>query len=158
NPAKLANWGAGWERYNKPDYDDAVEVLESRGGFVVTSAGMCDHGPVVEYLKRLLPNERTTVALTGYCAVGTLGATLLRIGTMTNDERQGIPADQVFKLVDVGELILSTIRADIFKLEYYSGHTDQNGLIEWLVAPYRRVKAKENIGLFLVHGINEGRE
>ncbi len=155
---RLERWESCWERRNNPSFDDAERLLREKGGFVVASAGMCDHGPVVEYLKRFLSDDSTTVALTGYCASGTFGETLLRVGQLNKVQRQDIPSAQTVKLVDGAELHLSDIRAEIFKMDFYSGHTDQEGLITWLTAPYARVHAREIIGLFLVHGTQEGRE
>lgn len=155
----LKRWGDCWERYNNPSFDDAEDALREHGGFVVASSGMCDHGPVVEYLKRFLSDARTTVALTGYCAPTTFGGTLLTVGQLDNIQRQReIPPGQKVTLVGGTEVYLSEIRAEVFKMDCYSGHTDQEGLITWLTKPYARVKARENIGLFLVHGTKEGRE
>lgn len=90
----------------------------------ISSAGMCSAGPVVNHLKRILPNSEHTVLLTGYQSKGTVGnklAALMR-GETVEDE----------PLFPDCAILPSSVLADIQSIGFYSGHADKEGLLNYL--------------------------
>jgi len=50
-----------------------TEIIEGPPCVILATSGMLNGGPVIEYLKRLGPDERNTLVIVGYQAEGTLG-------------------------------------------------------------------------------------
>ena len=50
-----------------------TEIIEGSPCVILATSGMLNGGPVLEYLKRLGPDERNTLVIVGYQAEGTLG-------------------------------------------------------------------------------------
>jgi metallo-beta-lactamase family protein len=119
-----------WLRYTETA-NESREIERFRGWHVIVAAsGMCDAGRVRHHLKRLLWREQTTVMLVGYQAAGTLGR-LLQEGRK-EVRIQGEPF---------------VVRAQIRKLDVYSGHADAEGLVRW-------AKARQPVSgsVMLTHG------
>ena len=106
----------------------------SGGVIVIAASGMCDAGRIRHHLKHFLSNKRTTVLMVGYQAPGTLGRILLEGATAVR-----IQGDDI------------QVKARIRSIDFYSGHADENGLVDWIEArrPIKR-------GIFLVHGEPSG--
>lgn len=114
---------------DKPWDSDGLDRL--KGWHVILAAsGMCDAGRIRKHLKRLLWRKETTVLLSGFQAVGTLGRLL---------------ADGANRVTIEGEEI--RVRASIKMLDVYSGHADARGLEAWALA--RRPIAGS---VFMAHG------
>jgi putative mRNA 3-end processing factor len=64
---------------------------------IVTTAGMCDGGPVLNYIKRLYNDEKSAIFLTGYQIEGTQGRRLLEEGMITIDGKEYKPKCTVRK-------------------------------------------------------------
>lgn len=106
-----------------------------RGGVIVLAAsGMCEAGRIRHHLKQHLWNRKSTVLLVGYQAPGTLGSLL----------EQGASAVRI-----QGEDI--RVRANIRRIDVYSGHADGDELLAWLLAR-QPVKG----AMFLSHGEESG--
>jgi metallo-beta-lactamase family protein len=97
---------------------------------IMAGSGMCDAGRIRRHLKRLLWRKSTTVLLTGFQAVGTLGR-LLAEGT----SRVSIQGEEI------------QVRARIRHLDVYSAHADANALEAWAVA-----RGPVRGSIFLDHG------
>jgi metallo-beta-lactamase family protein len=113
----------------KPSDSDQLERL--RGWHIIMAgSGMCDAGRVRKHLQRLLWRRETTVLLSGFQAMGTLGR-LLQDGRKTV-RIQGEPY---------------RVAARIRSLDLYSGHADGPALTRW-------VQARGPVGgqMFLAHG------
>lgn len=127
----------GGDLFNHPSFHFTRSVEESKainnyenGVIIIAASGMCEAGRIRHHLKRRLWDKKNTVLLTGYQAPGTLGA-LLEAGK---------------KAVRIqGEDI--QVKANIKSIDFYSGHVDADGLVEW-VCSRRPVKR----GVFLTHG------
>jgi metallo-beta-lactamase family protein len=114
---------------SKPSDSDGLDRL--KGWHVILAAsGMCDAGRIRKHLKRLLWRKETTVLLSGFQAVGTLGRLL---------------ADGASRVTIQGEEI--RVRSSIRMLDVYSGHADARGLVAW-------AKARGPVAgsIFLAHG------
>jgi len=97
---------------------------------IISASGMADAGRVRHHLKHNLWRKEATVLLVGYQAQGTLGRSLL----------EGADRVTIF-----GEEIV--VRAQVRHLDVFSGHADQNGLMEW--AGHFKVPPRRT---FVVHG------
>lgn len=97
---------------------------------IVSSSGMAEGGRVLYHLRRLLPDPRNTVVLTGYQAVGTRGRAL------ENGARSVKINGHYVK-----------VAADIVRDDEFSVHADASDIIDWLAALDREPET-----VFLVHG------
>lgn len=112
-----------------PGQSKAINQVE--GPCVILSAsGMATGGRVLHHLERRLPDERTTVLLVGFQAVGTRGWSLQNGATTLRLHGQDVP-----------------VRARVLSISGFSAHADEAELSRWLStlpAPPRRT--------YLVHG------
>lgn len=97
---------------------------------IISASGMCEAGRIRHHLKHHLWDPKSSIVFVGYQAVGTLGRTLL----------EGKKDISLF-----GEEI--HVEAEIYNLEGFSGHADQNGLLEW-ISGFQQAPSR----VFLVHG------
>lgn len=82
---------------------------------VIAGSGMITGGRVLHYLDKLISDKKNSVLIVGFQADGTRGRALLA-------------GDKEIKFF--GEY--HQIRADVFKINSFSGHADQSELIDWL--------------------------
>lgn len=102
---------------------------------IISASGMCEAGRIRHHLKHNLWDSRNSIIFVGYQAEGTLGRLLV----------EGATEVKLF-----GETI--SVGAQIHNLEGFSGHADQNGLLDWIGG--FQVKPKQ---IFLVHGETESK-
>ena len=97
---------------------------------IISSSGMCTAGRVRHHLKHNLWKKENSVVFVGYQAEGTTGR-LIKDG---------------LKTVNIlGEEVV--VEAEVHNIEGFSGHADQNGLMDWL-GSFKNLPKK----VFLVHG------
>jgi metallo-beta-lactamase family protein len=122
--------------FDHPDFRftnsvDESKALNNENGIVIMSAsGMCDAGRIKHHLKHNLWNPANTVVFVGYQAEGTLGRLLI----------EGAKTVRIH-----GEEV--SVEAQIEQIYGYSGHADQNGLVNWL-ANVDEIRRQ----VFVVHG------
>jgi len=97
---------------------------------IISASGMCEVGRIKHHLKHNLWNPKATILFVGYQAPGTLGYSIVN----------GAKTVKIF-----GEEI--AVKARIEYIEGYSGHADQEGLMNFI---YSFINKPKNI--FLVHG------
>ena len=97
---------------------------------IISASGMCEAGRIRHHLKHHLWDPKSSIIFVGYQAEGTLGRLLL-------DGKKDITL--------FGEVI--HVEAEIYNLEGFSGHADQNGLLTWISG--FQVRPSQ---VFLVHG------
>ena len=97
---------------------------------IISASGMCEAGRIRHHLKHNLWDSRNSIVFVGYQAEGTLGRALI----------DGAKEVKLF-----GETIM--VAAEIHNLEGFSGHADQNGLLDWL-GGFQKIPKQ----IFLVHG------
>lgn len=98
---------------------------------IISASGMMEAGRVKHHLANSINNSKNTVLAVGYCAPNTLGAKILR-----GDKQVSI----------FGNLL--DVKADIRRIEAYSGHADYKEMINYLKCqdPSKIQKT------FIVHG------
>lgn len=126
-------FGLGQVKYIR-DVEESKELNERREPCVIISAsGMCEAGRILHHLKHRVQDRRNLILIVGYQAPHTLGKKLI------------LKVPYIKILGDEFPL-----RAEVAVLNGYSGHADQNELIEYMEACALEAKA-----LFLVHGDEE---
>ncbi|MFV0447996.1 MAG: MBL fold metallo-hydrolase [Vibrio sp.] len=98
-------------------HQELVNRLASTGepAIVVAASGMCEGGRIMDYLKALLPDERTDVIFAGFQAEGTLGKCI----------------QQGNKTVWIDEEEVS-VNAHIHSMSGYSAHADSDDLLKFV--------------------------
>jgi metallo-beta-lactamase family protein len=97
--------------------DQKLDFKYERYPIIVASAGMCDAGPVVEYLERFGNDPANTIILTGYQSSGTSGRALMERATSTYSD----------------PLTISKDKAEVIDMSgFYSAHADQGMLLDFL--------------------------
>ena len=108
----------------------------NESSIVISASGMCEVGRIKHHLKHNLWNPKSTILFVGYQAPGTLGSKLV------NGEK---------KVKIFGEEIV--VNARIEYIEGYSGHADQEWLLNFIYSFITKPKQ-----IFLVHGEEDAQE
>ncbi len=110
---------------------DSIDILhEPMPKVIIAGSGMSQGGRIVHHEHNYISNPKSTILLTGYQAVGTLGRTI----------------EEGHKTVHIaGEEVV--VRARIAKISGYSGHKDSDHIVEWFGSAAPKVKT-----LFVVLG------
>lgn len=98
---------------------------------IISSSGMMEAGRIKHHLANNIENRKNTVLAVGYCAPTTLGARILR-----GDKEISIFGDKY------------QVRADIEKIEAFSGHADYMEMLEYIKCQDKKQVKR----IFLVHG------
>lgn len=64
---------------------------------IITTAGMCEGGPVMNYIKNLYNDENSSIFLTGYQVIGTQGRRLIEEGVINIDGKDYRPKCDIRK-------------------------------------------------------------
>ncbi len=112
--------------------DDSKALNDIKDPCVIISAsGMAEGGRILHHLQNNLGNHKNLILFVGYAAENTLA-------------RKIIDGEKVVKIF--GEE--TKVKAKIKKMDYFSGHADQKGLLNYVdLNPANALK-----NLFLVHG------
>ena len=108
----------------------------SEPSIIISASGMCEVGRIKHHLKHNLWNPNSTILFVGYQAPGTLGYNIVN----------GAKKVKIF-----GEEI--AVNARVEYIEGYSGHADQEGLMNFI---YSFIKKPKHI--FIVHGEEESQD
>lgn len=98
---------------------------------IISASGMMEAGRVKHHLANTISNPRNSVLAVGYCAPRTLGAKILR-----GDTKVSIHG------------IVHPVRAEVFRIDSYSGHGDYEEMIDYLNCQQKNQIKKT----FIVHG------
>jgi metallo-beta-lactamase family protein len=124
-------FGFGGLHYIK-NVEDSKKLNDKNEPCVIISAsGMMEAGRIKHHLANNIENPANSILIVGYCAPTTLGARITR----GDDEISifGIP---------------HPVKAEVFKLDSFSGHADYNEMTEYLGCQDKEIMKK----IFLVHG------
>lgn len=126
-----------------PGLQFAQTVEESRAlnesktpSIIISASGMCEVGRIKHHLKHNLWNPNSTILFVGYQAPGTLGAKIVN-----GEKRVKIFGEEI------------AVNARIEYIEGYSGHADQEWLLNFIYSFITKPKH-----IFLVHGEPEGQK
>ena len=100
---------------------------------IISASGMCEVGRIKHHLKHNLWNPKSTILFVGYQAPGTLGYRIVN-----GEKKVKIFGDEI------------AVNARIEYIEGYSGHADQEWLLNFVYSFIRKPKH-----IFLVHGEEE---
>lgn len=115
--------------------DESKALNESdEPSIIISASGMCEVGRIKHHLKHNIWNPNSTILFVGYQAPGTLGRSIV---------------DGAKKVKIFGEEF--SVKARIEYIEGYSGHADQEWLLNFV---YSFIKKPKHI--FLVHGEPNG--
>ena len=109
---------------------------DTKPSIIISASGMCEVGRIKHHLKHNLWNPKSTILFVGYQAPGTLGYSLVN----------GAKTVKIF-----GEEI--AVNARIEYIEGYSGHADQEWLMNFIYSFLQKPKH-----IFLVHGEPESQD
>ncbi|MFR7990503.1 MAG: MBL fold metallo-hydrolase RNA specificity domain-containing protein [Anaerovoracaceae bacterium] len=123
-------------RFTRSTAESQALNMDRTPKVIISASGMCEAGRIRHHLKHNLWDSRSSIIFVGYQAEGTLGKLLV----------EGKKDVTLF-----GEEI--HVNAEIYNLEGFSGHADQNGLFSW-IAGFRQ-KPKQ---VFLVHGEEDSKK
>lgn len=111
--------------------EDSKALNDLDGPAVIISAsGMAEHGRVLHHLRHTIEDPRNMILFVSFQAQDTLGRRILdgqRYVKILGDE--------------------FAVRAEVRRIEAFSGHADRNELLDWVRPQARRLR-----GVFLVHG------
>lgn len=115
-------------------FKESLHSVESdEPKIIIAGSGMLSGGRVLRYLQKYISDPDSTVALTGFQAVGTKGRRLAEGASTLRIYGKDYP-----------------IRARIVNFEMFSAHADQNDLLDWL-SDIQEAPEK----LMLIHGEEE---
>ena len=109
---------------------------DQRPSIIISASGMCEVGRIKHHLKHNLWNPKSTVLFVGYQAPGTLGYNIVN-----GEKTVKIFGDEI------------AVNARIEYIEGYSGHADQDGLMNFIYSFINKPKK-----IFLVHGEEESQD
>jgi predicted metal-dependent RNase len=141
--------------------DEIDEVLSSffykidrETSVKVSASGMCDEGEIISLLEKFLPDERATIILTGYQAVGTNGFLLKNLKNKKYEEADA--KEKIQLKLRKKDFRLADVKCNIEDMsDYYSGHADQEQLIDYITPDDRNTG---NITVLLNHGTDDARD
>lgn len=114
----------------------ADDVISNKNKIIVASSGMCNAGPIVDYIERLGDNPSNAILMTGYQGKGTEGSKLL-----ANNSLQSGKAE----VIDFSS--------------YYSAHADQTSLLDFVFdIGGRNASECKPATVFINHGSNESKQ
>lgn len=111
--------------------EESIAIARHKGPKIIISAsGMLTGGRVLHHLKRLAPDAKNTILLSGFQAAGTRGARLVAHESMIKIHGEMIP-----------------VHAQIETMNNTSAHADYSEILEWLKTLGRAPKK-----IFITHG------
>jgi metallo-beta-lactamase family protein len=98
---------------------------------IISASGMMEAGRIKHHLANNISDPKNTILVVGYCAPTTLGARIVR-----GDKEVSIHG------------IIYEVKAEVKKIESFSGHADYKEMIEFLNCQDKSLISK----MFIVHG------
>jgi KH/beta-lactamase-domain protein len=96
-----------------------TEIIEGPPCVILATSGMLNGGPVLEYLKRLGPDEKNMLVIVGYQAEGTLGRRIQK-------------GWKELPLSVEGKTQTVKINLEVTTVDGFSGHSDRQQLMEYM--------------------------
>ena len=96
------------------------EIIEGRECIILATSGMLEGGPVIEYFKRLAPDEKNTIIFVSYQIEGTLGRRV----------QKGVA--EVPMVNSEGKIEIIKVKMRVESIEGFSGHSDRRQIISYI--------------------------
>jgi predicted metal-dependent RNase len=106
-------------------------VLNGGPCIIITTSGMLNGGPVMEYLAALGPDERNTLVFVGYQAEGTTGRRI----------------QKGWREIPLGRRESIVVNLNVITIDGFSGHSDRRQLMNYV----SRLQPKPE-KIFTIHG------
>jgi len=116
-------------------HDMRDEIVEGGPCIVMATAGMMEGGPVLEYFKRLAPDENNGIVFVSYQVAGTMGRRV----------QSGMGSAQMYG--NDGKMEIINIAMSTHIVQGFSGHSDRRQLINYV----RRLNPSPR-RVYVVHG------
>jgi KH/beta-lactamase-domain protein len=116
-------------------HDSRDEIAEGGPCIIMATAGMMEGGPVLEYFKRLAPDDNNGIIFVSYQVAGTMGQRV----------QSGLSSAQLYN--QEGKIEVINIALSIHTISGFSGHSDRRQLINYV----RRLRPQPR-KVFVVHG------
>jgi KH/beta-lactamase-domain protein len=101
--------------------EDREKICAGSGGVIITTSGMMNGGPVIDYFYKLAENPANTLAFVGYLAEGTFGRKI----------QQGM---KTFPISDNGKTKKLEVKMRVETIDGFSGHSDFNQLVSYVAS------------------------
>lgn len=133
----------------------ARSKCEDRGSIFITGGGMCEGGPVVSHLEKVAIQDRECVLVqTGYMSLYSLGGRLVQL--IKEKEQDGTKSSSFISIGSKSQIPAADIHLRTVDVSpFYSGHADQEGLLDFVCAADGRVPTLGTVPaakIFINHG------
>ena len=120
---------------SKTNYDEEREQNRMpSSSVIVASGGMCDTGPVTQYLDLMKSNQENAIVFTGFLSQGSIG-----------------------KKIKDGEI--NDFKGQVFDMSsFYSGHADEESLLDFIFELGERKQNNSGTKVFINHGTPQSKE
>lgn len=116
-------------------HDSRDEIAEGGPCIIMATAGMMEGGPVMEYFKRLAPDEENGLVFVSYQVAGTMGQRI----------QSGMDSAQIYN--SDGRMEVVNIAMENYTIEGFSGHSDRRQLYNYV----KRIRPQPR-KVYVVHG------
>lgn len=134
----------------KEIYDEIArnEAIMDENSIILATSGMMGNGPIVQYLKKMLPDKNTKVIIVSYCAEGTVGRKILEKSDYIKKlKKEGKKESEIDKKCNLfGKEIV--VNADVEKVTSLSTHARQEELMDFL----KNFNKRNILSILLNHG------
>jgi len=148
-------------RYQSNFKTPRAHALHERGCILITGGGMCEGGPVVKHLEKVASGkQQASILITGYMAKGSLGDSLLAIGKARLD---GLPLSPERMTIGEQSVLPKDFHGKVIQAQgYYSGHADQDALIDFVFGVIGKAseagQTRSPATVFINHGQHAARK
>jgi predicted metal-dependent RNase len=111
------------------------EIVEGGPCIIMATAGMMEGGPVLEYFKRMAPEENNGLIFVSYQVAGTMGQRV----------QSGMGSAQIYG--NDGKMEIINIAISIHTVHGFSGHSDRRQLLTYV----KRLRPSPR-NVYVVHG------
>jgi len=101
--------------------EDREKICNGSGAVIISTSGMMNGGPVIDYFHRMAENSSNTLVFVGYLAEGTFGRKI----------QQGL---KTLPISDNGKTKRLEVKMRIETIDGFSGHSDFNQLVSYVAS------------------------
>ena len=115
--------------------DKRDEIVAGGPAIIMATAGMMEGGPVIDYFKRLAPDENNALCFVSYQVAGTMGQRI----------QSGMGSAQMYG--QNGKMEIINVAMKNYTIEGFSGHSDWRQLVNYVRRLHPQPKR-----VFVIHG------